>query len=204
MGPPRIIVADPLGQAAPQFRTGLERVQVDTLVFQAAPQPLDEHVVHPTAFAVHRYPYLRIPQDLCELRRGELAALVGVENLRPAVTGQGVLQRLDAEPHIHRVRYTPRQHLARPPVHDRDKIQKPASHRNVGEIRAPDLVRPVDRQVSEQIRVDPMLRMRDRRAWPLVDRYKAHYRHQSAHALAVDLVTFTTQMPRHLPRSIPG
>src|SRR4051812_49973226 len=105
-------------------------MQINTLVFQAAPQPLDEHVVHPTAFAIHRYPYLRIPQDLGELWRRELAPLVGVENLRPSVTGQCVLQGLNAEPHIHRVRYTPGQHLTRPPVHDRDKIQKPAPHRD--------------------------------------------------------------------------
>ena len=36
---------------------------------------------------------------------GELAALVGVENLRLAVLGQGLLQRLDAEVRLHRDRH---------------------------------------------------------------------------------------------------
>ena len=57
MGPVGIIVADPFCEPGPQFRTSLERMQIDALVLQAAPQPLDEHIVHPPAAAVHRDTY---------------------------------------------------------------------------------------------------------------------------------------------------
>src|SRR5271169_5597983 len=49
-------------------------------------------------------------QTGCERRAGELRALVGGEDVRLAVTGQGVLQRFDAECRFHRDRYAPRQH----------------------------------------------------------------------------------------------
>lgn len=41
----------------------------------------------------------------------ELAALIGVEDCRLVMAGQGVLQGLDAKARIHGVRYPPRQHF---------------------------------------------------------------------------------------------
>jgi hypothetical protein len=42
-----IVVADPQCQAGAQFHAGLERVQVDAFVFQAAPEPFNEDVDAP-------------------------------------------------------------------------------------------------------------------------------------------------------------
>src|SRR3712207_7234556 len=50
-------------QPGPQLRAGLEGVQVDALVLQAAPQPLDEHVVQPAAAAVHGDAHPGLAQD---------------------------------------------------------------------------------------------------------------------------------------------
>jgi hypothetical protein len=52
-------------------------------------------VVHPAAAAVHRDANAGVNQHARERRSGELAALVGVEDLRPAVPGQRLLQGLD-------------------------------------------------------------------------------------------------------------
>ena len=60
--------------------------QVDLLVFHRAPQPLDEHVVSPGAAAIHADADRLVLQHPREGRAGELAALVGVEDLRFAVT----------------------------------------------------------------------------------------------------------------------
>ena len=60
-------------------------VQVDLLVFEAAPQPLDEDVVHAPALAVHA-DHDPVPfQGAGEVVASELAALVGIEDLRPAI-----------------------------------------------------------------------------------------------------------------------
>ena len=62
-------------------------VQIDMLVLHALPQPLDERVVHPSPLAVHADLRVVILEHLGEFDAGELAALVGVEDLRRAVPG---------------------------------------------------------------------------------------------------------------------
>ena len=42
---------------------------------------------------------------------GELAALIGVENLRLAVAGQRLIERLDAKARVQGVRQPPGQHM---------------------------------------------------------------------------------------------
>src|SRR6516225_4022691 len=79
-------------------------MQVDLLILQTAPQPLDEDVVHTAAFAIHADCDTAPIEHCDELDVGELAALVGVEDLRPAVSGQRFLQGLDAEVRAERVR----------------------------------------------------------------------------------------------------
>ena len=75
---------------------------------------------------------------------GELPALIGVEDVGPAVTGDRLLQRRNAEVGVHRVRQPPGEDLAAGPVHDRHQVQEAAPHRDVGHIRTPDLVRLLD------------------------------------------------------------
>src|SRR5271169_3638784 len=71
--------------------------QVDLLVFDRTPQPLDKHIVAPGAATIHadRDPVLQ--QKPGESRAGELTALVGVEYLRPTVPGQRIANRFKAE-----------------------------------------------------------------------------------------------------------
>src|SRR6202040_773930 len=60
-------------------------VEVDFLVFEAAPQPLDEDVVHAAAFAIHADRDPTVLEQTGELGAGELATLVCVENFGLAV-----------------------------------------------------------------------------------------------------------------------
>src|SRR6476659_10439114 len=87
-----------------------------------------------------------------------LAALVGVEDLGFAKPLQSLLQRLNAEIRIHRVRDPPRQHLARGPIHYRNQIQKAAPYRYIRDVRTPDLVWPVNHHLPQQIRIDLVVR----------------------------------------------
>ena len=49
------------------------------------------------------------------------------------------------------------------PILDRDQVQEAAVQRNVRHVGAPGLVRTFDRSVAQQIGVDPVLRVRNRR-----------------------------------------
>jgi len=86
--------ADPLAGLAP----AREGMQVGALVLQRAPQPLDKDVVEEAAATIHRDAYAGLLQALRPGPGGEPAALVGVEDLRPAVAlarlAQGDVRRL--------------------------------------------------------------------------------------------------------------
>ena len=125
-------------------------LQVDVLVLERAPQPFDEHVVHPAAAAVHRDAQSGGDQHPGERSAGELAALVGVEDLRSAEPRQRLLQRRDAELAVHGVGQPPRQHRPARPVPDCDEAEEAAADGDVGDVGAPDLVRPLDGQTTQQ------------------------------------------------------
>jgi transposase len=72
-------------------------VKVDLLVLEAAPQPLDKDVVHAPAFAVHADHDAMPRQAAGKIVAGELAALIGTKDLRPAIERERFLERLDTE-----------------------------------------------------------------------------------------------------------
>src|SRR3979411_814952 len=128
--------------------------QIHLLVFDAAPPPFDEDVVAPGAFAVHADGDAVAGENAGECRAGELRALVGVEYLRLAVTGQGILQGLDAEGSFHRDRQPPRQNPAGRPIEYDSEVNETALHGDIGDVHGPDLVRARDRHAAQQIRID--------------------------------------------------
>src|SRR5690348_18327136 len=60
-------------------------MKVDLFVFETAPQPLDKDVLHTPAFAVHADRDAMPLLDAGKVVTGELAALVGIEDFRPAI-----------------------------------------------------------------------------------------------------------------------
>src|ERR1700722_15174375 len=105
-----------------------------------------------------------IPAELkgSSLRRSlesALYTLIGVENFRPAMFGHRFLNRLDAEVRFHADRQTPRQNPPTEPIHHRHQVDKSPSHRNIGDVGTPHLVRPVDDQPPQQVRIHGVIRM---------------------------------------------
>ena len=113
--PPSIVAFKPRIQPGAQLRQRAVIAQVDFRVLEAAPEPLDEDVVHPAPLAVHAHGDAELLQAPGLFLARELAALVGVEDLRHAVAvgSHGVGERPETEPHIHRVGEAPAQDLAR-------------------------------------------------------------------------------------------
>src|SRR5277367_1790792 len=95
--PPMVVELHPLADPDPRFAAVGVGLEMNLLIFDRAPQPLDEDVVHEAAASVHRN---RDPGGLQlagERGAGELRALVGVEYPRFAVPLQSFLQRFEAE-----------------------------------------------------------------------------------------------------------
>ena len=75
MGASIIVEGDPFGDAARGFAAVGVALEIDVLVFQRPPQPLDKHVVHPAAAAVHGDRHAGLFERAGEGGRGELRAL---------------------------------------------------------------------------------------------------------------------------------
>ena len=81
-GGPCVVSFEPQPQACFQLRHGGVRRQIDLLVFHSAAESLDENVIHPPALAVHADLNPHSGDFSGPFRRCELAALVGVEDVR--------------------------------------------------------------------------------------------------------------------------
>src|ERR1700739_5104446 len=106
----QIIPVEELAKAALLFDAVGLRAQVDPFALYCPPQALDEDVVVAAPASVHADLDPMIPQHLGELRAGELRPLISIEDVGLAEPGEGLAQRLDAEPRRQRVRQPPRQH----------------------------------------------------------------------------------------------
>lgn len=98
-----IVDVDPPPDSGPGVAPASESVQEDVLVFEESPQPLDKDVVDEPALAILGDTHPGLLQAVRPCPRCERAALVGVEDFWAAILAQGVIQRIDAELHIHGV-----------------------------------------------------------------------------------------------------
>src|SRR6266542_2886660 len=101
MGPPLVVEVDVAAERSSRLADAVVGLQIHLLVFDAAPEALEEHVVAPRAPAVHADRNLVLDQDVGEGVTRELAALVRVEDFRSAMTSQRLLFRLNAECRLH-------------------------------------------------------------------------------------------------------
>jgi hypothetical protein len=76
---PGVVKLEPRGDADVRLAAVSIALQVDVLVFEGAPKQLDEHVIHPSAAAVHRDAHTGGRQRGGEGGAGKLAALIGIE-----------------------------------------------------------------------------------------------------------------------------
>jgi len=70
-----VVETEVAGQCGVDFSGRLVGMQIDLLVLDTAPQPLDEHVVDPAPLAVHADGDVVSLEHVGEGLRGELAAL---------------------------------------------------------------------------------------------------------------------------------
>src|SRR5258705_995290 len=97
MGASAIVEIEIPPDRAAGVRQAVVGAKIDLLVLDRTPQALDEDVVPPRALAVHADLDVVRRQRASERRTRELRALIRIEDLRLAVLGQSLLQRLDAE-----------------------------------------------------------------------------------------------------------
>ena len=96
-----VVEPGPLLYACPGLRHRFVGLEIDLLVLQTAPQPLDEDIIHPTSFPIHADADAGRFQCTGKLLTGELRALIGIEDLRRPVNLNGFIQGLQTEGTVH-------------------------------------------------------------------------------------------------------
>src|SRR3954470_22076666 len=117
------------GERIPRLGYGVVGPQVHFFILDGSPESLHEHIVPPGASAVHADGDGVAGQQAGERRAGELAALIGVEDLRLTVTSQGLLDCFDAE--LHRDRQPPGQDPPAEPVDHGGEVDEATCHGNI-------------------------------------------------------------------------
>lgn len=200
MGAPVIVPIDVTHNGFPCLADGVIGVQVDPFVLQRLPEALDEHVVAPSPFAIHTELAALGFDRLDEIGGRELAALIGVDDLRPSVTGESLFEYIYGMTRFQRNGDFGSQHLTTDPVNDAGQVDKAFGHRDIGRIQRPDLVGFPDGDAAQEIRVDRMPRMLLASARLAEQGFNAHAFHEVAYPIPADMgvtqsVDLVTQLP---------
>jgi hypothetical protein len=133
-----------------------------------------------------------------EVGRSELGTLIGVPDFGLAKR-EGGLQCRQAEVRVHGVGQFPAEDEAAEPIHDGDQVEEAATHRNIRNVGAPDLVGANDIDAAQQVRIDLVTERRPAESGFGVDGFDSLNPHQPLHAFAVHL-----QFHRHATAAIEG
>ena len=95
---PDSVIDDPLG-----FETVIAFVQIDCLLLQRSPEPLDEDVVQIATAPIHRDFDIGLGQSRDPTCARVLAALIRIYDLGLAIFGDGVFQCFNANASVQRV-----------------------------------------------------------------------------------------------------
>ena len=108
-------------------------------------------MILPGSASVHAEVASLFFDGLHKLMRAELTALVGVHNLRLAVVRERLLEHIDRMTGLQRDGDLLGQYLAAGPVYNGREVDEPFSHRDVGRIQCPHLVRLVAGEPAQQV-----------------------------------------------------
>jgi hypothetical protein len=87
----------------------------------------------------------------------------------------------------------PRQNATGGPIQHYGEIQEAARHRQVRDVHCPGLIRAVDGQTAQQVRIDPMLGMPATGIGLPIQGFDPHSPHQRRYMLAANRVAVLPQ-----------
>ena len=181
-----MIVGDVVLNSPIEFKTIISRVEIDVIILQGLPEPFYPDIIQSTAFAIHRDTNFFLGKVLRPQGTGVLAALVAVYDLRLSIFCNCILQHVLTSLCTHGVTNTPTDDLAAIHVNDGCHIHKAFLHRDIGNIRTPDLIAMGDVQALQQVRLNECLQPTLGQVLASVHRFPAHDPEQAADTLGAN------------------
>jgi hypothetical protein len=86
-----MVVVDVVLNSFIKFKTIIDGIEIDIVMFERFPEPFYPDIVQGTSFTVHGYHDVLVFEELGPQRTGVLTPLVTVENLRLAMSFDGIL-----------------------------------------------------------------------------------------------------------------
>ena len=191
------IKIEPIAKAVPKLGPAFKRVKVNVVVLDCPPQPRHENIVLAPASVIHAGGNAVALKQTRKALAGKLIALVGIEYFWSDVAPGSLGERLDTEVGLHGIGHPPGEHLAAVPVHDRYQVHETPAHGDVRYIGRPYLVRPVNCQAPQQVRLDLVLQMRPAGLGLWVNGFQTHKPHQTLNTLPIDFIAQSAQMVSH-------
>lgn len=173
-------------------------VDIDLIVFQAAPETLNDDVILGTTLAVHADPNLVFLQQIDILWTGKMAALITVNNLG-LTPRQRPSHRLQHEGDFQALIDLPIDDIAGIPIHDGVQVHPAVLHTDIRDVHRPHLIRLGNQQLPEQIRIDPVLKIALAQVRAGIDGHEAHFPHVTPYGVRVNLIPFPVHNGRNLP-----
>ncbi len=184
-----IVEFDVPGNAFSSFSRIGVIVKIDFLVFETAPKPFGENVVHSPSFPIHADADLFGFQQFDVLWTGKMAALIAVPYFR-LVHSQSGFHRFQDEIDLQALIQLPGDDIPGIPIQDGDQIHPAALQSDVSQINAPHLIRSDDVQTAEQIRINAMLQMTLAEIGTGIDGGYSHLLHITLNRAAVNTEAF--------------
>ena len=133
MGPLKVVVIEIGTDGGMELRAGGEVAWVDQFVFYGAPKAFDEDVVESPSATVHADEDVAVLERTQEIARGELGALVGVEDIGNA-PAKGAVEGGKAQGGIDSIGDVPTENKAAEPVDYGGQVKKTVAHGDVSNI----------------------------------------------------------------------
>lgn len=155
-------------------------MKVDLVVLDGSEESFGVRIVRGTPFSIHGdFHSLQTFDVLDVFLTGELASLVGVDDLRRPVSSDGLLDTAHHPFGIHRVGDVPADSVPAVNIDDGHQVYKPLAQWDVADFELPHLVGPTDVQTPEQIGILVLGRIADRGLRLAVNRRNGHKAHQA-------------------------
>jgi hypothetical protein len=165
---------------------------VEMLVFHRTPQSLDKHTVTPCATSIHGKLNPRVEHCAGEVNGCELTALIGINNLRHTVAGQGLAQDLHRMARLQCGGHFMCHDTARGYIDDSRQVDISMARGEVGRIECPHLMGSIHHEFTQQVGVDLVTRRRLGTAGLRCLGLHVHGKYEGAYVKSADLKSHTT------------
>lgn len=199
--PAGIVKREILCQTGLCFADVVVGLQIDRFVLGGAPRPLDKDVITPEALAVHADSDAVPLERRCKVGAGELATVVGVEDLPHTRMVDRLSDGIQTEICRQGIGCPPAGYLPAGPIDYGDQIDESLALRNVGDGGRPDLIRPVDGEIAQEEGVDLVPRVFLAGIRFPVERPDAHLGHQAGNPFSACLIALQSQRTPQHPRT---